>query len=555
MTEAEERELLLVREELRQRQKKAPLQFWLPNVGQEKAFDAFKAAPFPRQLLFSGGNGVGKTVACVALGAGCAWGVEELNPAFFGDFAIFRTLAEIRESREEKILYGRILCAHVSMKKNGALLQRIRRWWPKGLYSMSKEGAKHYTSITCRDRATGLVCCEIDIKTFDQDVEDHAGPDLDFILVDEPPPEDIYLENIARLRAGAFGFIANFLTPLNVTGWMLDQIVHVADGESIVHVQTSAWDNCSDWHPEPAMWSGGAVGQGRVLTRGHVPKTVIDQNVAAWRRSKPLEVEARLNGSFTHLSGSYWKIYSPAVHLIPREACPRIPTDWPLFFAMDPHHGRPPMCAWAIQGPNELIVCAEWPNENYAKLSAGSPSIKEICRTIRDKEGAWEKRIPDENRVGDPNTLAFPYPNSSLTVRQEYGAAGLWMEMGDDNLEVGLQRVNELLFYNHELPVNAFNRPKLRVLSHDLFTGEPMVNIPLALARFGFKQGVIEANKGTSLKSKLDPLYADAADVLRYLVLRASATPFRPVSDYRSDWAIIKGSRAGAVPLVPGYGR
>ena len=118
---------------------------------------------------------------------------------------------------------------------------------------------------------------KIQVRTFEQDARVHAGDNVDLILVNEPMPKHLYGENIGRLRTRHGGIFWMFATPLAEGSWIKDKI---ADDQRHCFTSASLCDNCSDWHPDPEMWTGKQVGVGKVLTRGTRPKSVFDAEIS-----------------------------------------------------------------------------------------------------------------------------------------------------------------------------------------------------------------------------------------------------------------------------------
>lgn len=474
---------------------------FIPNVGQERAFLPYKDA-VPYITVFGGGNGVGKTAAMAILAVGLIWGTSELSE-FFDDYAIFQWMRD-RCTERGKPGKGRIICNADSMKDNGSVLQAIQEWFPKGRYKLNKAGKNHYSEIICDN---GYV---IDVKTHDQDTVAVSGTTLDFILADEPFPRALWSETVGRTRGG--GIIAFFLTPLEMAGWMMDQIIEAKDGKEIVVTNASIWENCKD---VPGM-------------RGRLSREHIERMIRAWERESPEEVEARVKGTFTHLSGAMYKIFSPEVHII--EPFP-IPSDWPVVNIIDPHDARPPAINWIAQGPQAHFAFREWPNLDYTKIKTSTHTISQVCEEMRSIENPFRAQV--QRRLMDPNKAEYEYPNTKLTVQKEYAKRGFHYSKSDNQLDLGHKAVNAMLHYDMKKPVDDANRPELFVFS-------PCLNTHRALMKYGLKKTF---NEGGSLTSKLDQTYKDFADLVRYYAVKKQA--FAPISASNGFWDTIKSGRIG----------
>lgn len=475
---------------------------FVPNRGQRKVFEVFQKPNgtelgIPYITVFGAGNGVGKTCDLAIMAEGCAFGERELNETLRDNY-LWKRMARIR-LEQNRPLRGRIICHADSMKENGPVLTEIRKWFPKGRYKMGKGGKTYYSEIKCygasgepsKDRTP---ICTIDVKTHDQDKGAHAGSNLDFVLCDEPMPENLYAETVGRTRGG--GFIVFFLTPLEMSGWMMKQIIEDVDGVHKVLVNASIWDNCRDI---PG-------------TNGHLRRSDIENMIREWSRLNPMEVEARINGTFTHLSGAIYRAWRDDVHVIRQF---KVPEDWPCYQIVDPHDARPPAVTWIAQGPTCCYVVAEYPQVDYTQMGPSSHTISHHVAECRRIEESLGLRV--QWRYGDPNKLEYPYPNSGMTVRQEYAKAGLRLMPSDDNLQVGHEKVSELLYFNHEKPVDVWNAPRLQVF-------EQCENVITALKNYALKKN---ASPSGSLSSRLDQKYKDFADLIRYFAVKMK--PFAPV--------------------------
>lgn len=472
---------------------------FIPNVGQERAFTPYKNA-VPYITVFGGGNGVGKTAAMAIMAVGLCFGTSELNE-FFDGHAVFHWMRD-RCSERGRPPQGRIIVHADSMKEGGSVLQAIREWFPHGRYKLNKHGKSHYSEIACDNGAV------IDIKTHDQEKVAVSGTTLDFILADEPFPRTLWGETVGRTRTG--GIIGLFLTPLEMAGWMMDQIIEAKDGEEIVVTNASIWDNCADI---PG-------------TRGRLKREHIERMIRQWEREAPEEVEARVQGLFTHLAGAMYKIFTPEVHVV--QPFP-IPEDWPVYNIIDPHDARPPAIGWIAVGPHGAFGFREWPVLDYTKIKTSTHTISQVCEEMRRIEDRFRAQVT--HRLMDPNKAEYEYPNTKLTVKQEYSRRGFSYRPSDDNLDIGHKRVQEQLWYDIKKPVDELNHPNLYVMSD-------CINMRNALMKYGLKKTY---NEGGSLSAKMDQTYKDFADLFRYFAVKREA--FKPVNTGAGYWETIKSGR------------
>lgn len=560
----------MAKERITRLRKAWPSTWSIPNIAQERVLRYLRRRPYPKDLIFLAGNGVGKSHLACEIMAGIVWGPRAvpgkgIHPDFEGmkDYEAWRSFRE-RAERENRPIAGRIIAASDSLKGNGAMAQRIKRLFPKGLWRGEKNGQKYYAEYYCWDRTEDVgdkdkAIAIIDVKTHMQDADQHRGSDLDFIILDEPVPQDVYEECVGRTRANEDAVRIFTITPLEMSGWLIDALVNGADGVAVAVVYGCIWDNCEDWHEDAAKWTGGEVGKGRVTTRGFLKAAAIRDLIDKWTRMSPDTVKARVYGIPTHLSGSVYKAWDPDVHMV--DEIEEDWSEWPVWCIIDPHHARPPATTWIAQGPVTSYVIAEYPDEDYTKLQ-GAFLVDGVPRvTLEDHADvikAWEERMGLSTdsveqvafRWGDPNSLKYVYATrelsgEGLSLQAILYNSGLWFDLANDNLRVGHEAVSKLLHFDRDKPLGMRNVPALRVLRTNLATGKPMVNVPNAMARYGYKRQALKTNQQAAgnLTGLLDQTYKDFADDLRYFAVQVQDEPFQPVGKQRSLVDVIRESR------------
>lgn len=488
-----------------------------PNIGQERYLNhwAGKGGHYPFIGVLSAGNGLGKTSLMANVMVGCAYGPDEVSP-FMEQYGLFQREADWRKANRKPSAY-RIVCQADAMKEDGPVLQAIREWFPKGRYKLDKAGKTFFSSLTCYDEA-GQVCATFGVKTHDQSVVAQAGTNLNGAFHDEPPPAENYAETVGRCRREG-AFIMFFLTPLKMAAWMVDQIINEADLEDnprpeIIVTKGSIWDNCRDI---PG-------------TRGVLTRQVIERQIREWGKISADEVEARTNGTFTHLSGALYRMYKPKIHEV--EPFP-IPPWWPIYCIIDPHDTKAPAIEWVAQSETNAYTIAEWPTEDYVKLDNTSMTISQIVNLCKqDIESPFRSQII--YRLMDPNKGATPHRgvDQTKTVQQEYSEAGWDFELvKDDDLAVGHDQVRMLIWYDEKLPIDERNRPYKYVF-------KTCKNTSKAMQRYAIKDGT---DPGASLTTRVDKKYKDFADLERYFAVGRQA--FRRVEEVKGFYNAIMSGR------------
>lgn len=491
---------------------------FVPNIGQERFLEAWSGrnGHYPFIGVIGAGNGLGKTALMANMMVGCAYGPDEVSP-WMERYGLWQREADWR-AREGKPSAYRIVCHSDAMKEGGPVLQAIREWFPKGRYKLDKSGKTFYSSITCFDEL-GQVCATFDVKTHDQGKVAQAGTNLNGVFHDEPPPEENYAETVGRVRrAGAF--IMFFLTPLEMAGWMIDQIIDEADAPGterpeIVVVHGSIWDNCKDI---PG-------------TRGKLSRETIERQIRQWGKLSPTELDARVNGTFTHLSGAIFKRFNEAIHVV--DEFP-LPPWWPIYRIIDPHDTKLPAIVWVAQGETEAVVIREWPTDDYVKLETSGMTIAQIVSICkRDIEAPFRNQILFS--IMDPNKGKTPHRgvDSTKTVQDEYREAGWDFELAKtDDLAVGHDHLHALLYYDEKLPVGDANRPYLRVFRN-------CANVRTAFKRYGIKKK--DTDPGASLTVRIDKKYKDFMDPCRYFA--TDRQPFQRVDDAKNFYSALMSGR------------
>ena len=480
----DQQKAMVVAEKRRQLDSAYPSLTFIPNVGQEKAFGFYKSyETSPYIMLFGGGNGVGKTADMIMFAVGLIFGNQFLDP-FFDQYKVFEEYQALLKTRIRRGVIRLVVNAD-SMREGGSVYQAITEWFPVGtnakkpLYKLLKGGKTYFSQIQINLPGAPIV----EIKTHDQDTVAHSGTTVDWILCDEPFPQAHWGEMLGRTRDG--GKIAMFMTPLNMAGWLLDDVVDRVDGVNICMTNASIWENCKDI---PG-------------TRGHLKKKNIDLMIEQWNISSPNEVDARVEGKFTHLTGSIFKSYDKNIHTMPSF---KIPEDWPIYFIVDPHDSKAAFCTWILQGPNDRHwIIKEWPDKDFTKLGNTDLTISKTVQVIKDIETQWSP-YQVVRRIMDPNKGSFVYSNTKRTIQDEWRDAGLRCDLCKiDDLDVGHKAVQRLLYWDKQKPSEpGFNEPLMKVF-------EECFNTDRSLARYGLKKN---HDPGASLTNKLDKKYKDPVD-------------------------------------------
>jgi hypothetical protein len=479
------------------RKRNWPTQFFVPNRGQSKLFNVLKRDNLPMITAFLAGNGVGKTCSLVQVMAGLAWPDEALNPEWMGKNPFFKKYGGSARGRP---LRCRLVCHVDDMKEGGSLRDEIVQWFPPGRYSIDNKGKTYGSVITCDSGVT------FSVRTFDQSLQAHAGPNMDVILVNEPMPGELHGENVGRLRAGQPGMMIYFMTPLGVSAWMYDQIVEAEDDINTVVVTASIWDNCKDIEG----------------TNGILDREKIEAMIREWEINDPDEAHSRITGEFRHLSGRVFKVFDKDAHVVDDF---EVPTNWNIYRVLDPHDKRPPAIQWwAVDPMNNCYCVAEYPEKEYVRIKDTSMTYDHFATEIKKIDARFSQGVMKE--IMDPNRGLVKTRQHGLSVKAEYNKRGFKFKTDvNDDLDIGHKRIQELLYYDNQKEISDFNKPKM-------FFFRSCHNSHNAIRKYAWKN----ASKLGSLTANIDQTYKDFVDTARYFAV--SLKPWKQKSKKDKGQAI-----------------
>lgn len=295
--------------------------------------------------------------------------------------------------------------------------------------------------------------------SYDQDLSAFAGSSMNLVIHDELPPADIYREN--RMRTlDVRGQIYTAFTPPDEIGmsradvaWFYDEVYEPGRTGDKIQFETFIL------HTEA----------NRILNAEDV--AVLAAKMTDEQR------EVRLHGNFLHLSGvvyslftsgeSYWcfncaKRITPMngecltcrgtdldtfTHVIDRH---EVPSQWPIVFVVDPHPRKKDACGWfAITPSDDIVMVAE------LEVDGTAQDVKRAIDELEDRHRLYPaKRLMDPNIATETNDKL----GRGWSFRKAYDDVGLRCDLATDDINVGIQNVNELL-----RPDSRTRRPHFRV--------------------------------------------------------------------------------------------
>lgn len=300
----------------------------------------------------------------------------------------------------------------------------------------------------------------IQCLSYDQDLTAFAGSSMHKIIHDELPPSDLYRENQLRTM-DVRGQIITAFTPPDEAGTSRADVSWFFD-----HVYEPGLPGPHQ-HPD--------IETVVIHTEQNTMLRAEDVAAIAARLTEEQQ-EVRLKGRFIHLSGVIFNTFTKVPCLwcfrcsrrtLPiGGVCPKcdsddleeychvidpfeIPGNWPVLQIGDPHPRKDDELGWfAISPADEVYQCGE--------LNVGG-TAQEVKRAIDDWETSRRFGAQIVKRLGDPNILTQSDDRSARgqTLRSLYDRAGLRYDLAIDDINTGIQNVNERL-----IPDRLTRRPR-----------------------------------------------------------------------------------------------
>lgn len=338
--------------EIFRRMQQHPWKFFLPNRAQADLYRAVgMLTPEKRIFLLTSGNGAGKSSGVINLIANLVFPDTNIfdditdvqTGEHFTGFFDYPFFQNYPEGWPKKIWY-------VSNKDSlKSIYDEFCQWIPENLWDGKKEGKQSIPVSTIEFKHSDW---KIQFMTTDQEPDTFESANVGIMIFDEPPPRDIYVASISRLRKG--GIILIPATPLTKAAYFLDDIIDRIGIDPDKWWQTvDVWKNCIERAGE---WDLGIYGI-------HPKGALHEKDILFTLRNFDVdELEAREKGVFAHLSGLVYKGYNPQKVLVKREFTKL--ASWYMYrFVVDPHDRRPPIACWyKIDNFGSKHIIREWPS-------------------------------------------------------------------------------------------------------------------------------------------------------------------------------------------------
>lgn len=440
--------------------------------------------PHPKQLLFhtspakirfmSGGNQSGKTEG------GCAEDVMHATGIYPDWFPMDLRLKGPNKGRVTVTDYGA-----------GAAVfeEKLWHWLPKDLVVDVQRTVKgSVQKIHIRHISGGI--SQIEVMTHEQADNAFEGWTGHWAHFDEPPPREKFVATLRGLIA-LHGRCWLTLTPISEP-WLYDEFISKEDSD-VYFITVDILDN------------------------PHLSREYIQ-----WFESKLTEdeKEARLHGHFRHLSGLVYKMFDPAVHIIPANTL-QIDPGWPTYFVCDPHDRKPHFGIWAKVDPfGTLYVIDEIKHKD---------TFQGFAKAVLMREAMDPSRFGypmDVIRILDPNKGNTPSAVSGLKLKDEFANHGLYFTADvNDDITTGHLAVSGRLSWDQRYKLSSTNHPKL------YFIKETTRECVRYMQLYTWDDWRGAGKDAKSSKEKPTEKFKDFPDTVRYLVMSNPAFFERDDSD------------------------
>lgn len=257
---------------------------------------------------------------------------------------------------------------------------------------------------------------EIEFKSYDQDLEKHAGTSRHFIHFDEEPPRSIYGENMARIvdTGGRFWIT---MTPVEGMTW-------------VYHTLYMPWKNKTSTVSLDVI---------EVKMSDNAANLPLSDAADIMGFMDETEREKREHGSFVPRGGKVFPAFSEAVHATIHGWYP--PEGWGVYHSVDHGFNNPTAHLYHAVSPDGLEVVT------FKEFYGSFKTIKEWATEILEWEAKFN--IQPFLRTGDP-AMKQRTAESGLSPQMIYAQQGIHLALDSvpRAVEVGVDRITEYLQVN-----------------------------------------------------------------------------------------------------------
>ena len=314
---------------------------------------------------------------------------------------------------------------------------KIFKLLPEACFAgVSKNQSGNIQQIFIKSKWGGISTLYIDtVKSFKGNPMGNESSDWDFIHVDEPIPEEMWVANARGLidREGHAWFCCTPITEL----WINDYFIPNGLGRKSF-ADGKTFEDLKD--PEARI---------KFEDRWVITGTTYDnpynteKGIQAFKKDlSEADIQARLMGQPKQLSGVIYKEFDRELHIYSETPfgwkSPVLPPkDWTIRIAIDPHPRIPHAVLFAATGP---LGHTYFFNELFAPCY-----IKDLCEAIKDAlhVGTKDELEPFRN-VCDPLAWTMD-PTDGTTMADEFFACGVPIVAASKDLSRGILKVGSML--------------------------------------------------------------------------------------------------------------
>lgn len=252
---------------------------------------------------------------------------------------------------------------------------------------------------------------QLELMSYDQDLDKFAGTSRDFIHFDEEPPEDIFNECKMRLidRNGKAWVT---MTPVEGMTWMFDAVYEPGSlGDPDIKVIEV------DMHENP-----------------YLGKEEIEK---ATKGLTPEEKDARIRGKFVQMGGLVYKKFKLDTHVIPQIDFKEFQDrkKYKIYMSLDHGLNNPTSVHWhAVDNDGNVITF----DEHYE-----AQRIIDYHAAVIHGRNGMHGRVPDV-QLCDP-ALAQRNAVTGTSIQTEYAIRGIGFALANNDVRTGIAKVSQYL--------------------------------------------------------------------------------------------------------------
>lgn len=335
-------------------------------------------------------------------------------------------------SLPEPPIFGRVTTVDFLSGAEGIIIPQLKQWLPpsdlvNGSWEDSYNKQQHLLTLSNGS--------QLEIRSYDQELEKFAGVPRHFTHFDEEPPFDIFKECKARL-VDFNGRWWMTMTPVEGMTWTLDEIFEKAG--KLIHVTTV------DIHDNP-----------------HLTKEAIETLLEGYDEN---ERKIRGKGKYIAVAGMVFKHFDATTHVI-KAGIPNS-TDWVHYQSLDAGYTNPTAVLYhAVHKKTGVVVTyaehykSEWTVQQHAELL-----------NAKDKLLKENHNIEFFLKVADP-AIKQRQQVTGHSIQIEYSKHGIYWALGNNAKEAGIDKMNNYLrlgkwFITEDCPNTIREVRKLRVADY-----------------------------------------------------------------------------------------